>query len=180
VKLLFTRLQEEVTTVKKSVTELRVEVGPALKTDEFPVIELEPESPKIDHREINRPSQGSPEHRKTPLALSARTGQVTDVVDLQGVTQKNVLGPVTYSADGVSRVKPCLESLEGDRAQKLEKDYSYDKASVYQAPDKPEIFSILDERRARYQFTARKFISTQEMIEYHSSQEKRFSFELTI
>jgi hypothetical protein len=172
-KLLFTKLQEEITTVKKSVTQFRVETGSAdFKAAEFPVIELKPES--------NRPPKASLDDRKAPLALNAKAEQVSDVVDLQGISKKGALSPVTYSASRALKTKPYLENFKNDSYSKSENDCSQGKVSVYNKPDDCEAFSVLDEKRARYTITTRKFTATQEMIEYHTSREKKVSFELTI
>jgi hypothetical protein len=166
-KLLFTKLQEEITTVRKSVTQFRVETGKTdVKAAEFPVIELKPESQRIEYVEDNTRAPASYNDRRVPLALAGKAGQVSDVVDLRGVSKKSALSPVTYSAHGALKATPCRESLDTDSVSKAEND--------------GETFSVLDEKRARHQFTTRKFIATQEMIEYHTAQEKHVSFELTI
>jgi uncharacterized protein YxeA len=180
-KLLFTKLQEEITTVKKSVTQFRVETGSAdFKAAEFPVIELKPESQRIERAEANRPPKASLDDRKAPLALNAKAEQVSDVVDLQGISKKGALSPVTYSASRALKTKPYLENFKNDSYSKSENDCSQEKVSVYNKPDDCDAFSALEEKRARYTFTTRKFIATQEMIEYHTSREKKVSFELTI
>jgi len=180
-KLLFTKLQEEITTVRKSVTQFRVETGSSdFKAAEFPVIELKPESQRIEHAEANRPPKASLDDRKAPLALNAKAEQVSDVVDLQGISKKGALSPVTYSASGALKAKPYLEGFKNDGYSKSENDCSQGKISVYNKPGDCDAFSVLDEKRAWYNFTSRKFIATQEMIEYHSNREKKVSFELTI
>jgi hypothetical protein len=180
-KLLFTKLQEETTTVKKSVTQLRVETGSSdLKATEFPVIELKPESRKIEHVEANKPPKASLDDRKVPLSLSAKVEQVYDIVALQGTPKKDALSPVTYSASGALQTKPYLERFKNDSFSKSENDCSQGKVSVYSKSDDWKTFSALEEKQARYNFTIRKFIATQEMIEYHSNREKKVSFELTI
>ena len=180
-KLLFTKLQEEITTVKKSVTQFRVETGsPDFKVAEFPVVELNPESQSIEHAGPNRPSTASIDDRKAPLALSAKAEQVSDVVDLQGISKKGALSPVTYSASGALKVKPYLKSLENEDFSEPENDHFKGRVSVFNKSDDCDACSALDEKRARYTITTRKFIATQEMIEYHTSREKKVSFELTI
>jgi hypothetical protein len=180
-KLLFTKLQEEITTVKKSVTQFRVETGSAdFKAAEFPVIELKPESQRIERAEANRPPKASLDDRKAPLALNAKAEQISDVVDLQGISKKGALSPVTYSASRALKTKPYLENFKNDSYSKSENDCSQGKVSVYNKPDDCDAFSALEEKRARYTITTRKFIATQEMIEYHTSREKKVSFELTI
>jgi hypothetical protein len=179
-KLLFTKLQEEITTVRKSVTQFRVETGSDIKNAEFPVIEIKPESQRIEHAEAIRYPKASLDNRKTPLALTTKTEQVTDIVDLQGIPKRAALSPVTYSTNRVLAARPCLESFKDDRFSKSENDYSQAKVAVYSEPDDGEAFSVIEEKQARYLYTSRKFISTQEMIEYHSSKEKQLSFELTI
>jgi hypothetical protein len=180
-KLLFTKLQEEITTVKKSVTQFRVETGSSdFKAAEFPVIELQPESQKIERAEANRPPKASLDDRKAPLALNAKAEQVCDVVDLQGISKKGALSPVTYSASGELKTKPCLEGFKNDSYSKLDNNCIQGKVSVYNKTEDLESLVMPDERRAWYIFTSRKFIATQEMIEYHSNREKKVSFELTI
>jgi hypothetical protein len=179
-KLLFTKLQEEITTVKKSVTQFRVETGSDIKNAEFPVIEIKPESQRIEHAEAIRHPKASFDNRKTPLALTTKTEQVNDIVDLQGIPKKAALSPVTYSTNRVLAARPCLESFKDDRFSKSENDHSQGKVAVYSEPEDREAFSALEEKRAKYQLTTRKFIATQEMIEYHTNKEKRLSFELTI
>lgn len=180
-KLLFTKLQEEITTVKKSVTQFRVETGADSSVKEFPVIELKPESTKIEHREVNGAPKACYDSRQSPLALvGAKAEQVHDVVDLKGVSKGNAPMPLTYSTNGVLKAKPYAESMKVDLYPTSGKDCGKEKISVYREPQELEAFPVFDEKRARYQFTARKFIATQEMIEYHCSREKRLSFELTV
>lgn len=180
-KLLFTKLQQEITTVKKSVTQVRVETGNAdFKNAEFPVIELKPASQSIERTEDANPLRASVERRKTPLALSAKAEQVADIVDIQGMPEKGALNPVTYSARGALKARPYQQSFLADKYSSPDNEYSRGSVTVYSEPDERETFSAPDEQQARYHFTSRKFISTQEMIEYHTSKEKRLSFELTI
>jgi hypothetical protein len=172
-KLLFTKLQEEITTVRKSVTQFGVETGSSdYKAAEFPVIELKPQSQSVEFVKASKPPKASFDTGKTPLALSSKAEQISDVVDLGGMSKKGVLSPITYSASGALQAKPCLESFENDRIQ--------EKVSVYGKSDSGDALSALDERRAHYQITTHKFIATQQMVEYHNSREKRLSFELTI
>jgi hypothetical protein len=172
-KLLFTKLQEEITTVRKSVTRFGVETGNSdCKAAEFPVIELKPESQSVEFVKPNRPPKASLDTRKIPLALSSKAEQIGDVVDLRGISKKEALSPISYSASGALQAKPNLEGFENDCRQ--------EKVSVYSKSDNGDTFSALDERRAHYQITTRKFIATQQMVEYHNSREKRLSFELTI
>lgn len=178
-KLLFTKLQEEITTVKKSVTQWRFETGADSSRREFPVIELKPELTKTEQREVNGPPKACFDSRKSTLALGAKAEPVYDVVDLKGVSKGNALNPVTYSTIGTLKAQPYAESMKVD-IHPTSKDYGQEKISVYRKPQEREAFSELDEQRARYQITARKFIATQEMIEYHSSREKRLFFEVTI
>jgi hypothetical protein len=180
-KLLFTKLQEEITTVRKSVTQFRVETGSSdFKAAEFPVIELKPESQRIEHAEANRPPKASIDDRKVPLALRAKAEQVSDVVDLQGISKKGALSPVIYSASGALKVKPYLKNLDNEDFSEPENDRCKGRVSVYNKSDDCDVFSALDEKRARYTITSRKFTATQEMIEFHTSREKNVSFELTI
>ena len=87
-------------------------------------------------------------------------------------------GCFTYSASGELKTKPCLEGFKNDSYSKLDNNCIQGKVSVYN--NDCEAFSALDEKRAWYNFTSRKFIATQAMIEYHSNREKKVSFELTI
>lgn len=181
VKLLFTKLQEEITTVKKSVTQFRVETGsPDFKVAEFPVIELKPEPQRIEHINTNNPPKASFDDKKIPLALSAKAEQVIDTVNLCGTSKKGALSPITYSLSEALKVKPYLESIKDDRLSKSENECSQGKVTVYNESDDEETFSELEAKQARYNFISRKFISTQEMIDYHTSREKKVSFELTI
>jgi len=180
-KLLFTRLQEEITTVKKSVTQLRVETGSAgIKAAELPAIELTPEPQIVEHGEALRPLKASSDNQKAPLALNAKTESIRDVVDIQGLSKRDALSPVTYSASRALKANPYPERPEDDSFLNSDNDYNKNNVSVYQKSGDSKDFSALDERRARFQYTTRKFISTQEMIEFHTAKEKRVSFELTI
>lgn len=179
-KLLFTKLQEEITTVKKSVTQFRVEAGSDSRTAEFPVIELKPESPKIVHREVTRSPQASFEGSRPPLALRAKAGQVDDIVDIREVSNKSALNPVTYSATGALKAKPCSKNIDDEGPLKVDRDFRPDRVSVNYRTGELETVPLLDEKRAKYQYTTRKFIATQEMIEFHTSRAKSRSFELTI
>jgi hypothetical protein len=180
-KLLFTKLQEEITTVRKSVTQFGVETGSSdCKAAEFPVIELKPQSQSVEFVKPNKPPKASLDTGKTPLALSSKAEQISDVVDLGGKSKKGALSPITYSASGALQVKPYLESFENDRFPRSENDRIQEKVSVYGKSDNGDALSALDERRAHYQITTHKFIATQQMVEYHNSREKRLSFELTI
>jgi hypothetical protein len=180
-KLLFTRLQEEITTVKKSVTQFSVETGsPRFKTDESPVIDITPEPSRVNPGDTHRPLKASANDQKAPLALNTKAQHVSDVVDLQGMSKRDGLCHVTYSASRTLTANPSPRTLGDDRSLKLDDMYNLKNGLVYQKSNDSEDLSLLDEKRIRYQLTTRKFISTQEMIEYHSAQEKRVSFELTI
>lgn len=180
-KLLFTRLQEEITTVKKSVTQLRVETGSAsIKAADLPAIELTPEPQIIVQGEALRPLKESSDNQKAPLVSNTKTESIRDVVDIQGISKKVALSPVTYSASRALKANPYRERLGDDSFLNSDNDYNRGSMSVYQKSGDHNGFSALDERRARFQYTTRKFTSTQEMIEYHTTKEKRASFELTI
>lgn len=180
-KLLLTRLQEEITTVRKSVTQLRVETGSASsKVAELPAIELTPEPQIIVQGEALKPLKESSDNQKAQLLLNAKTENIRDVVDIQGISKKDFLSPVTYSASGALKANPYRKKLGDNSFLNSDTDYNRNNISVYQKSDDHNGSSALDERRARFQYTTRKFISTQEMIEYHTTKEKRASFELTI
>ncbi len=180
VKLLFTKLQEEITTVKKSVTQWRVETGTASSAADFPVIELKPEPQSIEQRKVNKPTIACLNDRKAPLAFDEKAERVYDVVDLKGTSKNNTLAPVTYSTSGALKALSCPENFQEGKRRASTEDCSQEKISVYRKPCELETFPVYDDKRARYEFTTRKFIATQEMIEYHSSREKRLSFEVTI
>jgi hypothetical protein len=180
-RLLFTRLQEEITTVKKSVTQLRVETGSVRsKAADLPAIELTPEPQIIVHGEALRPLKESPDNKKVPLVLNEKTESIRDVVDIKGISKRDALSPVTYSASRVLKANPYWERPGDDSFLNSDNDYNRSTISVYEKSGDHNGFSALDERRARFQYTTRKFVSTQEMIEYHTTREKRVSFELTI
>lgn len=180
-KILFTRLQEEITTVKKSVTQLRVETGSARsKAADLPAIELTPEPQIIVQREALRPLKESSDNQKAPLVLNAKTESIRDIVDIQGISKRDALSPVTYSASRELNTNHYREALGDDSFLSSDNDHNRNNISVYQKSDDRNGFSALDERRARFQYITRKFSSTQEMIEYHSTKEKRVSFDLTI
>jgi hypothetical protein len=180
-KLLFTRLQEEITTVKKSVTQFRVETGRAnVKAAELPAIELTPEPQVVEHGEALKPLKAYLDDQKAPLALNAKAEGIRDVVDIQGKSKGGALSPVTYSANRALKTNPYPERLGDDSLLNSDNDYNQNNVSVYQKSIGSKDFSALDERRARFHYTTRKFISTQEMIEYHTAKEKRVSFELTV
>ena len=181
-KLLFTRLQEEITTVKKSVTQFGVETSSLrFKTDESPAIDITPEPSRANRGDAHKPLKASANDQKTSLALNAaNTEHVADIVDLQGISKRDGLCPVTYSASRTLKANPYPRIMGDERSLKLDDTYNLKNESVYQKSNDSEGFSLLDEKRALYQLMTRKFISTQEMIEYHTAQKKRVSFELTI
>jgi hypothetical protein len=180
-KLLFTRLQEEITTVRKSVTQFKVETGSVgIKAAELPAIELTPGPQTVEHRETLKPLKASLDDQKHPLALNANAEGIRDVVDIQGISKRDALSPVTYSANRALKTNPYPERLGDDSFLNSDNDYNQKNVSVYQKSGGSKDFSALDERRARFQYTTRKFISTQEMIEYHIAKEKRVSFELIV
>ncbi|MFZ2800337.1 MAG: hypothetical protein WAZ30_08940 [Syntrophorhabdus sp.] len=181
-KLLFTRLQEEVITVKRSVTRVQVETGASrIKPYKFQVIDITPEPCEKKREDAQGVSKLSSEDQKNPLSLNAKSEHVSDIVDLQGTPDKgNSLTPVIYSAGSIlkgnhSREKSVDKSFLSSKTGYIQKN----EPSFNKSADSVD-FSMVDESLARYRFTTRKFISTQEMIEYHRAQEKRVSFELTI
>lgn len=180
-KILFTRFQEEITTVKKSVTQFRVETGsPKFKPDELTVIDITPEPSGTKRGDDRRTFQGSFEDQKIPLAFNGKAEYISDIVDLHGISKRNTLCPITYSVNGVLQGNPNDDTCTDKRLGKTDHDHNKEDVLAYRKSDDLAGFSSHDEKRAQYRFVTRKFITIQEMIEHQRSQEKRVLFELTI
>jgi len=180
-KLLFTRLQQEIGTVKKSVTQFRVETGSDSDSTQFPLIELKPESSKTEAQQSVQSAKVPFEERKTPLALNGKADRFADIVDLRGVSKKETLIPNTYSIAGILRATLSSQTrIEDNGSLKADGTRIPENTRAYYKPADGEDSSMLSEGQARYLFVTRRFIATQEMVDYHAAQERRGSFEMKI
>jgi hypothetical protein len=177
-RLVFTKLQEEVTTGKKSVTQLQVETGSSdFKAVEPPVIELRQDARGVERPLPTNPSRTSPMHtRKALPALYNTTEQVTDVVDLHRSLPSDSFGPVTYSISGF---------LGRDTYLGREANQRFSEESVFVAErvsgcgDQVDTSkSLMQEERARYELTARRFLATQDLVKYHST--RSFTIDIVV
>lgn len=180
-KLLFTRLQQEIGTVKKSVTQFRVETGSDFDSTQFPLIELKPESSKTEPQQSVQSAKVPFEERKTPLALNGKADRFSDIVDLRGVSKKETMIPHTYSIAGILKAAgPNATRIQDSDSIKTGGTRITENAPEYYKPADGEDRSMLSEGQARYLFVTRRFIATQEMVEYHAAQERHGSFEMKI
>lgn len=179
-KLLFTRLQEDNSIVKRSVTQLRVETGSGSETPDFPAITLYPESRVAEKGIDARPLRVPLNDGAKRLALRGNAENRPDTVDLQGLKGRDRLQPLGYSSRGREGTGLCLTEREGKVFGIPVDDSAEDRGFVCSQSENREVFSLTEEKQARYQFVARKFIAVQNIIEYDHRKEKTKSFELII
>ena len=172
-RVVFTKYHEEVTSVRKSVTQVKVETSHrSFEVAETPVVHRT--SPTTSSRRF--PVQ----QQEAIPALTARTNEVTDIVDLHSPSNKNTPSQVTYSMAGTMRVDPPCEHYVGEKILKSEDEFvrKQRQAPNEQMGDKPLL--INEERFIRYDLTVHRFIATQEMTEHRRRTEKKLTVEIDV
>ena len=168
-RIVFTKHHEEVTTVKRSVTQVKVEaVGRCLQGAEALTVDI---TPPMDHR-------FPVSFKRSIPALPAHAGQLTDVVDLHKPSNKDCFNEVTYSLPESPRGNAHREPVVGEMAFRLDGNpvRRHNQTVIEFKGDEPSL--IREEKLDRYLLLARRFIATQEMIELQSRSEKAVNFEL--
>ncbi|WP_028893360.1 hypothetical protein [Syntrophorhabdus aromaticivorans] len=175
-RVLFTKYQEEVTTVKKSITEIKIETGGAdFKTAEFPVVEAGPGVLNVDGPAATKPVQTRTDgHGGSPIAVGNRAEQVRDIVDLQGPSKNQTPGPVGYSVRGAVRNNPYQEFRAGERLSQS------GSGSVVKESQTDRPVAKNEERLSRYNLAARIFVATQTMSQYDSRKEKKLTINIEV
>ena len=169
-RVVLTKYHEEVTSVKKSVTQVQVETnGRGFEVAGPPVIELSPEGPVVDRTSPATCSRKSPVQEKEVLpALSTHAGEVIDIVDLHGPPTKANISRVTYSTAASLRGDHLRERYEGKTTLKLENTFVRKEGLTpnEQRGANPRV--INEEGSIRHDLRVRRFITTQEMIEHQN------------
>ena len=181
-RVLFTKQQEEITTVKKSVMLITVDTGSQdFKAAECPVIEMHPETQVVDRPTFTSTSpRFSRQQRKTIPDLSGRSNQVTDIVDLHRRSTNNAPGRIAYSKTRALRSSPLMERYVDEGVTK-----SYDSFAPHQGrvPDGQKddyARRLSDGRPLHSDMRVYKFIVAQEMTEHQSGRAKRVTIEITV
>jgi hypothetical protein len=112
-RILFTKYHEVVTSVKKSVTQVRLQAsGRGFEAGESPVVDRVPPTTYSSRFSVQQ-------KEAIPAFISAHTGEVIDTVDLHGPSKDNP-SQVTYSMTGGLRGDPLRERYVGENALKSE------------------------------------------------------------
>lgn len=164
-RFVLTRHSEEVTSVKRSITQVRVEAGSrsSLGAD-CDVIELKPETSLIE----------------TAPTLSAHADDITDIVDLHCPSSSENFQQVTYSIPGTSRGAPSPESYLKQKALKP-KNESVPNSGHHphkHVVDKPQV--ILEERPVCYDVRISRFIAVQKMTDCQDRTEKKLTLKIEV
>jgi hypothetical protein len=181
-RVLFTKYQEEVTTVKKSITEVKIETdGADFKTAEFPVIEVGPRVLNVDGPAASKPVQTRTDrHRGSPIAVGNRAEQVRDIVDLRGLSKNENRGPVGYSARGAARSNPCQEPCAGEGLSHSGNGPVAKEGRADGGFQTDRSGATNEEKLSRYNSAARISVATQMMSQYHSRQEKKLTINIEV
>ena len=174
VRILFTKYHEEVTSVKKSVTQVTVEASSRrLEGTETPVIELNPEVPAT-----NRTSTAI-SSRRLP-ALSALVEKINDIVVLHDPLRKDNPSQVTYSMTEALRSEPLRERYAGENTLPSKCGWvgKHSKNPHEYMSKAPSL--VNDERIIRYNATVQRFVATQEMTKRQNRAEKKLTIEIDV
>lgn len=181
-RVLFTKQQEEITTVKKSVMQITVDTGNQdFKAVESPVIEMEPE-PHI----VGRPTFTSTSPRffrqqtKTIPDLSGRSNQVTDIVDLHRRMTNKAPGRIAYSETRALRGSPLIEGYVDDGVTKSYDSFAPHQDRVRDGQKDDHARRLSNGRPLHSDKRVHKFIAAQEMTEHQSGRAKKATIEITV
>jgi len=165
VRVVLTRHREEVTSVRRSVTQVRVEaVSRGSLVTDCEVIELKPETP----------------FREAASTLIAHADDITDVVDLHCPSKTENFQQVTYSIPGTSRGGPFPESYLEQKAIKSENESVPNSGQNLRkrAAEKPRM--IQEERPARHDVRINRFIAVQKMTAFQERIEKQLGLKIEV
>ena len=181
-KVVLTKYHEEVTSVKKSVTQVKVETaGKKLAVDGSPIIELTPEATVVERTSPTAPTRKSPVRQKEAMpALAARAGEVNDVVDLHRSSNRTDLTHATYTAKGPLRGDHLRERYGGGTALGPEDRFVRNQSLTPNDQAGASTQVINDQRNVRQDLRVRRFIATQEMIEHQIRIERRAAIDIEV
>lgn len=164
-RVVFTRHREEVTSVRRSITQVRVEAGSggSLGAD-CDEIELKPETPA----------------REAAPTLSAHADGITDSVDLHSPSSRDNFHQVTYSIPGTLMGGPFRERYVEQKALKSgnESFPNYSQNLSKHTGDKPRV--IHKEKPVCYDVRISKFIAVQKMTDFQDHTEKKLPVEIEV
>ena len=177
-KIILTKFHQEVTSVRKSITQVKFETSSRkTETAELPVIELNPELPSDCRTSPSTTSRRlSVQHKEAVPVLSVHMGEVTDIVELHDPSNTLNLSHGTYSMTGDLRGDPLRERYPYWRAIKPEEP----SAHVQHEGMGNEPSLKAEKRFALFDLTVRKFIATQEMTGHLNRTEKGLSLEIDL
>lgn len=181
-RVILTKYKEEVTTVRRSVSQVKVEAGgkDSEGTDSR-VIELKPETPAGDKTAPIISSRRFPsQQRDTTLSLRARVDEISDLVDLHTPSNEGKLTQATYSMTGVLRRNPFQESNGSQNALKSEDGSIHHQRRTPHEHMGYEQRLINEERSIPHDLRVRKFVATQEMTEFQNHIKKKLSIEIKV
>lgn len=176
-RIILTKFFHEVTSVKKSVTQIKLETSSSSsEIASSPVIELKAEKPSAFHISPSTTSHRFPVQHKEAVPVLSHMGEVTDVVELHDPSNTLNLNHVTYSMTGDLRGDPLRERYPYRRAIKPEEP----SAHVHHEGIGKEPSLTAEKRLALFDLTVRKFIATQEMTGHLNRTEKGLSLEIDL
>ena len=181
-RVVLTKYHEEVTTVRRSVSQVKVEAGGKdSEGADSRVIELKPDTPASDKTAPIISSRRFPaQQRDTTLSLSARVDEISDLVDLHTPSNEGKLTQATYSMTGVLRRNPFQESNGGQNALKSEDESIHHQSRTPHEHMGHERGLINEEKFIPCDLRVRKFVATQEMTEFQNRTKKKLAIEIKV
>ena len=161
-RVVFTRHREEVTSVRRSITQVRVEAG--IRSSLGDIIELKHETPA----------------REAAPTLSARADGIIDSVDLRSPSSRDNFHQVAYSIPGTSTGGPFRERYVEQKALKSgnESVPNYSQNLSKHTGDKPRV--IHKEKPVCYDVRISKFIAVQKMTDFQDHTEMKLPVEIEV
>lgn len=181
-RVVLTKYHEEVTTVRRSVSQVKVVAGSKDSEGADPrVIDLKPESPDGDKTAPILSSRRFPaQQRDTILSLRARVDEISDLVDLHTPSNEGKLTQATYSMTGALRRNPFQESKGSQNALKSEDGSIRHQRRTPHEHVSREQRLINEEKSIPYDLRVRKFVATQEMTEFQNHTKKKQAIEIKV
>jgi len=183
VKVFFTKYQEEVITVKKSVTRVTIGGGDEdFRAADFPVIEAGPGVSTVDRSVPTSPTRTRADgRRKSPDILSNRAEQVRDVVDLHRPSRNETLsGSVGYPLRGAARSRPPQGPCTGEESSRSEDGLLLERGGIDNRAEADGPGLVNKERLSRYNLTTRMSNTDQAMSQHGSHKEKKLTINVEV
>lgn len=181
-KVVLTKYHEEVTSVRKSVTQVKVETTERIfDVNGSPVIDVTPEATVIDRPLPTNPAPRFPgQQKQISSGLTARADAITDIVDLHSSSHGDGANRASYSATDAVTGNHLRERIGSEGPPRPRSPSIHERGQNLNVRTGAYLPSMPEGRGDRHDWRIKRFSNAQEIIEHHGRSEKKVTIDIKV